>query len=96
MEFLEGNNILTNAQNNFRHGFSTLTQLSEFVHDISSALDSGNQVDAIFIDFAFDSVPHTKLLSKLNAILIKPASCHVDRQFPFRSFQYVSYNTKKL
>lgn len=44
MEFLEENNILTNAQHGFRHGFSTLTQLSEFVHDIASALDSGNRL----------------------------------------------------
>lgn len=71
MKFMRQTNILTNAQHGFRQCFSTSTQLSEFVHNISSALHSGNQVDAVFVDFsiAFASVRLTELLSKMNAIL---------------------------
>lgn len=66
MEFLE-NNILSNAKHSFHHGFSTITQLVEFLPDISQALSTGNQIDAIFIDFpkAFETVTHSRLLHKL-------------------------------
>lgn len=68
--FLESNNLLCSFQHGFRRSYSTVTQLTEFVHDISSNMDIGNQVDALFIDFskAFDTILHSKLLCKLNAI----------------------------
>ena len=37
------------------------------MNDFSKALDAGEQVDALFIDFAkaFDKVPHERLCQKL-------------------------------
>lgn len=65
------NNILTSAQHGFHRGYRTVTQLVYFVHDVAYNLDPGNRIDAIFIDIskASDSVIHSKLLLKLNAIL---------------------------
>ena len=44
------------------------TQLVTIIHDIATHLNSGNQVDVLFLDFskAFDKVPHKRLLYKLN------------------------------
>ena len=38
------------------------------MEDITQAIDNGNDVDVIFLDFwkAFDRVPHTRLLRKLH------------------------------
>ncbi|PIC54518.1 hypothetical protein B9Z55_003739 [Caenorhabditis nigoni] len=54
-----------------QHGFlpkrSTVTNMLEAMNDWTEALDRGEQVDIIYIDFAkaFDRVPHDKLLEKL-------------------------------
>ena len=40
-----------------------VTQLLEFLEDVSEALDEGDDVDVIYLDFrkAFDKVPHLRL-----------------------------------
>lgn len=69
--YLTENNLLSQNQHGFRAGFSTVTQLLGFTHDIASTLNDRGQVDAIFIDYskAFDTVCHNKLLLKLKAFL---------------------------
>jgi hypothetical protein len=58
---------LTPWQHGFIPGRSTVTQLLQVVHLLSSALDKKQQVDLVYLDFskAFDRVPHDKLLHKL-------------------------------
>ena len=48
-------------------GSSCTTQILEFMEDITTALDQGNDFDVIYLDFckAFDKVPHKRLLKKL-------------------------------
>ena len=55
-------------QHGFRKNRSCETQLVTTIHDIATHLNSGNQVDVLFLDFskAFDKVPHKHLLYKLN------------------------------
>ena len=65
---LEINNILTPHQHGFRKGFSSETQLISVLDDWLSSLDKQTRTDVLSIDFskAFDSVPHQRLLPKLN------------------------------
>ena len=44
------------------------TQLLEYFLDLEDALDEGNCVDAVYLGCrkAFDTVPHKRLLAKLN------------------------------
>ena len=60
-------------QHGFVKGRSTITQLLDTVHRITSAIDQGVQTDVAFLDFskAFDSVSHPHLISKLDQIGIK-------------------------
>lgn len=88
------NNILSTFQHGFRCDFSTITQLTEFVHDISNSLDIGDQVDTIFIGFAkaFDTVPHPKLLHKLFVILKNASIVGWISDFLLQHSQYVCFN----
>ena len=67
------NNLFTNCQHGFIAVKSCTTQLLEYMEDITQALDNGNGVDIIYLDFqkAFDKVPHKRLLKKLHAYGIK-------------------------
>ena len=56
-----------------QHGFlprkSCMTQLLCALNDWTEALDRGKSVDVLYLDFkkAFDSVPHARLLKKVQA-----------------------------
>jgi len=67
MDHVQRHNIFINNQHGFRSGFWCQTQLISLIEDISHAMDSGFQKDAILLDFnkAFDTVPHIHLLNKL-------------------------------
>lgn len=66
--YLEVNNILTPHQHGFRRGFSTETQLISVLNDWCTSLDKRRRTDVVLLDFskAFDTVPHNRLLHKLN------------------------------
>ena len=61
------NNLFAKSQHGFISGKSCVTQLLEFLEDISEALGEGDDVDVIYLDFwkAFDKVPHLRFLKKL-------------------------------
>lgn len=65
--FLTENNIITYKQSGFRPGDSTINQLIYLCHKISTFMNSGDEVRAVFLDFskAFDKVWHLGLLWKL-------------------------------
>jgi hypothetical protein len=60
-------------QHGFIRGKSTTTQLLEVYHEILDSVASGNEVDAIYLDFskAFYKVPHHLLLRKLETLGIR-------------------------
>jgi hypothetical protein len=61
------------------------TQLVLTIHDLAKALDSGDQIDGILLDFskAFDKVPHNRLLMKLDHYGLRNNILHLPLLFPF-------------
>ena len=64
---MKQNQLFSKSQHGFLTVRSCTTQLLEFLEDITTALDQGDDVDVIYLDFckAFDKVPHKQLLKKL-------------------------------
>lgn len=73
MEHMEQNNLFTKHQHGFRKGYSCVTQLIDVCNKWTEELDSKNNIDVIYLDFqkAFDTVPHKRLISKLEGYGIK-------------------------
>lgn len=68
MNYLEKHNILSDAQNGYVKGRSTVRAVFQFIEDVIDALNSGNQIVGIFLDLskAFDSIDHVHLLNRLD------------------------------
>ena len=64
MAHMTRNNLLSSLQHGFVHGRSCTTQLLEVLDKWTEAIEQGDSVDAIYLDFAkaFDTVPHQRLL----------------------------------
>lgn len=62
---------MSSCQYGFRSKLSTITQLTEVVHDLSLSINNCAQTDIILLDFskASDSVCHNKLIAKLQNII---------------------------
>ena len=69
-EYLNIANLFNPEQHGFRSGRSCLSQLLEHHQKILAALESGGNMDVVYLDFskAFDKVDYAILLSKLRAI----------------------------
>ena len=66
VEHMEANNFLSLHQHGFRKKRSCLTQLLDHIDTILKSLNSGEEVDVIYLDYAkaFDKVDHNILLAK--------------------------------
>ena len=66
---LENNNLLSSLQHGFRSGRSCTTQLLEYFEELEDALDNGDNIDVVYLNYrkAFDTVPHLRLLEKMKA-----------------------------
>ena len=69
LNHLDKHRVLTSLNYGFPSGYSCETQLVVTVHDLLNYFDQNKQVDTVILDFskAFDTVPHQKLLHKLEA-----------------------------
>jgi ribonuclease P/MRP protein subunit RPP40 len=69
MKHLLESNLLRQSQHGFMSKKSCTTNLLEFLEIVTKAVDEGNAVDAVFLDFAkaFDKMPRKRLLNKLRA-----------------------------
>ncbi len=91
MDHMDRCGLLTDFQHGFRKRRSCETQLLLTVHDLASGLNSGEQIDAILLDFskAFDKVPHERLLQKLEYYGIRGEPLQWIRDFLFMRTQNV-------
>ena len=73
MSHLDSENILIKSHHGFCKKLSCETQLITTVEEIGRAQDNGKQLDLITMDFseAFDTVPHQRLISKLDSYGIR-------------------------
>jgi hypothetical protein len=73
VDYLEKYELIGRSQHGFRKNKSCLTNLLEFFELISNRLDNREWVDVLYLDFrkAFDTVPHVRLIAKLEAIGIR-------------------------
>ena len=65
--------LLSDSQFGFRKNRSTILQLLTVLNDWTEILDNNLQVDTVYTDFrkAFDSVPHKRLIKKVEGYGIK-------------------------
>ena len=69
LNHLDKHSVLSSLNHGFCSGYSCETQLVVTAHDLMSYYDQNRQVDTVILDFskAFDTVPHRKLIHKLEA-----------------------------
>ena len=91
---LSWNNILIDQQHGFREKFSCETQLISAVHDWAKGINLCQQTDVILLDFskAFVSVPHERLLTKLDYYGIRGKMLSWIKAFLSNRTQNVSVN----
>ena len=91
---LSKNNIIIDEQHGFRQRFSCETQLITTIHDWAKSINVCCQTDAILLDFlkAFDSVPHQRLLLKLDYYGIRGNLLLWMKAFLSNCSQFVSIN----
>jgi len=84
MNFLNHHNKLSSHQHGFCTAHSCQTQLLQSVHHWAQSLDKRSSTHIIFLDFskAFDSVPHERLLIRLDCIGVGGAVLKWIRAFP--------------
>lgn len=73
VDHMKQNHLFADEQYGFIAGRSCITQLLEVLDEWTAILDGGGSLDAVYMDFmkAFDTVPHERLLSKLQSYGIK-------------------------
>ena len=85
-------NILSNNQYGFRTGRSATMALLDFVHKVSTSIDSKKHTLGLFLDLskAFDTLDHSILLSKLYDYGIRGILLKLFKHYLSNRFQFVS------
>ena len=94
LKHLLKNRLLSNKQYGFINGRSTTTQLLYYLDQCVAKIAEGGVIDTIFLDFAkaFDTVPHHRLLGKLQAYGIQVNLFHWIKEFLKERTQIVMVN----
>ena len=96
MQHMIENNLLSKRQYGFLPGRSTLLQLLAVLDIWTEALDNGEDIEVIYLDFqkAFDQVPHRRLLEKLRFYGIEDPILGWIQDFLANRTQYVAVGNK--
>ncbi|KAK3086726.1 hypothetical protein FSP39_022531 [Pinctada imbricata] len=94
VDYMSLNQLFTKKQYGFMSGRSTALQLLSVLEKWTNALDEGNPIDCIYMDFqkAFDTVPHRRLISKLKSYGIDENLITWISSFLSNRLQHVSIN----
>ena len=94
LKHLLKNRLLSNKQYGFINGRSTTTQLLYYSDQCVAKIAEGGVIDPIYLDFAkaFDTVPHHRLLGKLQAYGIQGNLFHWIKEFLKERTQIVMVN----
>ena len=62
--------LIRSSQHGFMAGRSCLTNLLEYLEELTRLVDQGHAVDIVYLDFAkaFDKVPHIRLIMKCKGL----------------------------
>ena len=96
------NNLYNECQHGFRKKRSCVTQLLKVMEELTALLDDKHCIDIVYLDFrkAFDTVPHERLLQKLESYGITGNIISWIRQFLSDRMQLVKvgneYSDKTL
>jgi hypothetical protein len=96
MKFLGDNKLISKEQFGFVQERSKVGNLLHCNNEWTKALDQGDGVDVLFLDFkkAFDSVPHQRLLYKMRNLGIGNQCCQWVESFLNNRTQSVKINGK--
>ena len=83
---------LSRNQWGFRSKCSTVSALISVSHDWFSALETGNEVGAVFFDYRKAFVPHLPLIAKLQKMCFNPSIVKWVADFLMHRVQYVVVN----
>ena len=94
IEFLNKYDVLSENQYGFRNKYATYMAIIMFMEKVSEAIDKGEYVIGIFIDFskAFDTIDHKILLDKLNYYGIRGTPLSWIKNYLENRSQRVKYN----
>jgi hypothetical protein len=97
VDHLHRNNLISRRQHSFIKGRSCATQLLETLDIWTDIIDKGGGIDAIYMDFmkAFDSVPHRRLVGKVEAHGIRGRVLQWTKDFLTNRSQTVIVNGEK-
>ena len=97
IHYINENKLLYKYQFGFQTGKSTHMALIVLLHKISEALDRGECVIWVFLDFskAFDTVDHSILLKKMHKYGIQGLALRWFVDYLYNRKQYVTYNSYK-
>lgn len=94
LDFFNKHNVLYKYQFGFRKGHSTDMALVTLIEKVSNALEKGEYVLGLFLDFskAFDTVDHAILIDKLQHYGIRGIALKWIKSYINNRTQFVSYN----